>query len=154
MVFKKLKQILKSKHSHFIYLDYNIYKKWHFLFSLAVILNRKYKSVKIFRKKYKYHRNIVIIGLRYYGRNVKRRTNGFAKDFLDSHPDSTCLFCDGKLNHENISADHIIPVSKGGNNAKVNLVACCKDCNGERGDRDFYEYLKIKNKKWDGNKFI
>jgi len=154
MIFKKLKQILKSEHSHFIYLDYNIYKRWNFIFSLAVILNRKYKPVKIFRKKYKYHRNIVIIGLRYYGRNVKRRTNGFAKDFLESHPDSTCLFCDDNLTIDTISADHIIPVSKGGNNAKVNLVACCKGCNGERGDRDFYEYLKRKNKTWDKNKFI
>jgi 5-methylcytosine-specific restriction endonuclease McrA len=153
MIFKKIRQILKSKHPHFIYLDYKIYKRWNFLFSLVVLFNKNYKLVKIFRKKYKYHRNIVIIGLRYYGRNVKRRTNGFAKEFLEKHPGSKCLYCKDELTPENISADHIIPVSKGGNNAKVNLVACCKDCNGERGDRDFQEYLKRKNKEWSG-KFI
>lgn len=150
----KLRNILRAEHPHFIYIDYDVYKKWKYLFLLMIKINRNYISVEIFRKKYKYHNNIVVIGLRYYGRNVKRRTNGYAKEFVESHPDSTCLYCEDKLTKDNGTADHIFPVSKGGNNAKVNLIVCCEDCNGERGDREFYEYLKRKNPNWDGNKFI
>ncbi|CAG7580982.1 MAG: putative endonuclease [uncultured marine phage] len=151
---RKLKEIFKAEHPHFIYIDYDDYKKWKFLYLFMVRLNKNYKTVKIFRKKYKYHNNIVVIGLRFYGRNVKRRTNGYAKEFIESHPNSSCLYCGTKLTKSNATADHIIPVSKGGNNAKVNLIVCCEDCNGERGDREFYEYLNKKNLTWDKNKFI
>jgi len=150
----KLKEIHKAEHPHFIYIDYDMYKKWKYLFLLMVRMNKYYKTVKIFRKKYKYHNNIVVIGLRFYGRNVKRRTNGYAKEFVDNHPNTPCLYCGNILTKQNATADHIIPVSKGGNNAKVNLIVCCEDCNGERGDREFYDYLNKKNKTWDKNKFI
>ena len=103
---------------------------------------------------WKYHRNIVIIGLRFYGRNVKRRTNGFAKEFVSENPGSKCLFCETELTRINATADHIFCVSKGGNNSKVNLIVCCEACNGERGDRDFYDYLDKKNPNWDKNKFV
>ena len=76
-------------------------------------------------KSHSYHKNIVVVGLKYYGRNVKRRTNGFAKDFLKENIDKShnCPYCNVLLNNDNITADHIIPVSKGGNNTKVNLLS-------------------------------
>jgi len=143
-IWDKLKQLKNVKHKHFIYVSYNDYKKYGLLFRIALSLNKNYLPCKIYRKSYKQHTNIIIIGLKWYGKKVKRRTNGFAKEQLNTVDD--CLFCGDKLYKGNITADHIFPISKGGNNSKVNLVACCEDCNGERGDMDFYEYFFSKRK--------
>jgi hypothetical protein len=59
-----------------------------------------------------------------------------------------------KLDKENATADHIIPISDGGNNCQVNLVVCCKDCNNERGNMDFNTYVSIKKKNIKGKLFI
>jgi CRISPR/Cas system Type II protein with McrA/HNH and RuvC-like nuclease domain len=146
-IIKVLKFILSSEHSHFISVDKKIYNKWKFLIILAVKLNKNYKSVEIFRKKFKVLEDFVVIGLKYNGKNVKRRTAGFAKEFIEQNEDSRCLYCDTKLTIENATADHIVPISDGGNNCQVNLVVCCKDCNNERGNLDFKYYLSKKNEK-------
>lgn len=155
-IFKKFKRLLNEKHRHFIYLDYNEYKKLGLLYKLALLFNSKYKMCTIFRKKYKFHKKLVIIGLRWYGKNVRRRTNGYAKAWFLDHPNSKCIYCNVKLTKENVTADHILPIAHGGNNCQVNIVVCCKDCNHERGSTDFSEYLKKKNKEnnINTNKFI
>ena len=146
-IIKVLKFILSSEHSHFISVDKKIYNKWKFLIILAVKINKNYKSVEIFRKKFKVLEDFVVIGLKYNGKNVKRRTSGFAKEFIEQNEDARCLYCDTKLTLENATADHIIPISDGGNNCQVNLVVCCKNCNNERGNLDFKYYLSEKNEK-------
>lgn len=153
---KILKFIYKAEHPHFLSVDEETYSKWKWLIRASVSLNKNYKSCEIFRKKYKVMEDFVVIGLKYNGKNVKRRTSGFAKDFLDENEGANCIYCDIELDKENATADHIIPISKGGNNTQVNLVVCCKDCNNERGNLDFDEYLTLKNKKYRKlkNKFI
>jgi 5-methylcytosine-specific restriction endonuclease McrA len=146
-IFKVLRFILSSEHSHFISVDKKIYQKWKLLIILAVKLNKNYKSVEIFRKKFKILEDFVVVGLKYNGKNVRRRTSGFAKEFVEQHSNASCIYCDVKLTPENATADHIIPISNGGNNCQVNLVVCCKDCNNERGNLDFKYYLSIKNEK-------
>lgn len=146
-IIKVLKFILSSEHSHFISVDKNVYEKWKYPIILAVKLNKNYKSVEIFRKKFKVLEDFVVIGLKYNGKNVKRRTAGFAKEFIEQNGDARCLYCDEKLTFENATADHIVPISEGGNNCQVNLVVCCKDCNNERGNLDFRYYMSIKNSK-------
>ena len=45
----------------------------------------------------------------------------------------TCVRCGRGSSKENpIQADHVIPLSRGGNSAKVNLRALCKECNNAR----------------------
>jgi 5-methylcytosine-specific restriction endonuclease McrA len=102
---------------------------------------------------YKFCKNIVVVGLKWGGKNVKRRTTGFAKEFLEEAKNPKCIYCNCKLNTTNATTDHIIPISKGGNNCQVNLVVVCHDCNSQRGNLDFYEYLRIKNPT-NKNKFI
>jgi hypothetical protein len=128
-IFKVLKFLLTSEHSHFISVDKPTYKRWKYLIILAVNLNKKYKSVEIFRKKFKVLEDFVVVGLKYSGKNVRRRTSGFAKEFIEQNKNATCIYCDNKLTFDNATADHIIPISEGGNNCQVNLVVCCKDCN-------------------------
>lgn len=145
---KKLKHLYQSTHDHFLGVDFDFYKKWKWLIKLLVWLNKEYISCEIFRKKYKAHNNLVVVGLKYGGKNVKRRTSGFAKEFIAGHPNPKCVYCGCKLTDENATSDHIIPVSEGGNNTQINLLVVCKKCNNERGNREFVEYLRLKNPKF------
>jgi len=43
-----------------------------------------------------------------------------------------CTYCGNK---KNLTIDHIIPKSKGGQNTWMNLVTCCSNCNRIKGDR-------------------
>ncbi len=46
--------------------------------------------------------------------------------------DHKCLKCGQK---ENLSIDHIVPLSKGGLKAKFNLQTLCVSCNSQKGNR-------------------
>jgi hypothetical protein len=152
--FRQLLKILNSKHEHFIFVDFTFYKKWKFLIKIITLLNGNYKSCEIFRKKYKFYNNIVVIGLKWSGKKVKRRTGRFAKGFIEETKNSKCIYCECELNRENATTDHIIPISRGGNNTQINFIVSCSKCNSERGDVEFYQYLKIKNNKYSKYKLI
>jgi 5-methylcytosine-specific restriction endonuclease McrA len=47
--------------------------------------------------------------------------------------DETCQYC-GKRSRD-LTLDHIIPRSRGGTSNWENLVACCKSCNGKKGNK-------------------
>lgn len=146
--------LVKAKNNHFLSVNYNFYKKWKYLIKLSIILNKNYKSCEIFRSKYKLLKNFVVVGLKYNGKNVKRRTSGYAKKFINKNSNCKCIYCNVDLNEDNATADHIIPISNGGNNTQVNLIVCCVDCNGERGNMEFRKFLSLKNVKYKKIKFI
>jgi 5-methylcytosine-specific restriction endonuclease McrA len=152
-IVKVIKNILKARDLHFISVDQDTWSKWSWIVKIAVRYNKNYVPCVIYRKKYKFLKNIVVVGLKWNGKNVKRRTSGFAKEFLEKNHGAKCIFCQTKLNMENATSDHIIPISEGGNNTQVNLIVTCFNCNNERGSTEFYKYLKIKNPKFRG-KFI
>jgi 5-methylcytosine-specific restriction endonuclease McrA len=151
---KTIKLIIKSESQHFISVDRKLYKRWKPLFKLALKLNRNYKSCEIYRKKFKDIEDFVVIGLKYSGKKIKRRTSGFAKEFVNKNEGSICIYCENELNEENATADHIVPISDGGNNSQVNLIVCCKDCNTERGNLDFKSFLFKKNTKYNNKNII
>ncbi|MFI5274893.1 MAG: HNH endonuclease [Ktedonobacterales bacterium] len=47
--------------------------------------------------------------------------------------EETCQYC-GK-HYKDLTLDHIIPRSRGGGGSWENLVACCRACNGRKGNR-------------------
>jgi 5-methylcytosine-specific restriction endonuclease McrA len=47
--------------------------------------------------------------------------------------EETCQYC-GKRSRE-LTLDHVIPRSRGGLSTWENLVACCRACNGRKGNR-------------------
>ena len=149
----KLKHLYKAKHDHFLGVDFEFYKKWKWIIKIMVWGNKEYIQCDIFRKKYKNHKNLVIVGLKYGGRNVKRRTSGFAKEFISGNTNPKCVYCGSKLTDDNATADHIIPISLGGNNTQVNLMVCCHNCNSERGNLPFLTYLRSKNVKFKDVKY-
>lgn len=144
-VIKSFKYIIESKNDRFLFVEYGFYKKWGMVLDFLVSINKDYKPCRIYRREYKLYKNIVIIGLRWYGKNVRRRTYGYAKTLINLNHKSFCIYCGDLLNSKNATIDHIIPLSKGGNNSKVNMVVSCKKCNSEREDMEFNEYARIKN---------
>jgi 5-methylcytosine-specific restriction endonuclease McrA len=57
----------------------------------------------------------------------------------DNH---TCYICGRQLSASSLTLDHMKPSSRGGTHDWLNLVTCCKRCNGDKGDRLLSE-LKI-----------
>ena len=65
--------------------------------------------------------------------------------------DYTCQYCGST---KNLTIDHVIPKSKGGNNGWTNLVACCQRCNSNKGDKTLEESgMKLKRKPYEPTLF-
>ncbi|MBI5417354.1 HNH endonuclease [Candidatus Poribacteria bacterium] len=43
-----------------------------------------------------------------------------------------CYYCQKKIPSNELTMDHIVPLSRGGKSTKGNVVACCKVCNNEK----------------------
>jgi len=43
-----------------------------------------------------------------------------------------CHYCRRVVGRENLTMDHVVPLSRGGRSTKGNVVACCKDCNNRK----------------------
>jgi 5-methylcytosine-specific restriction endonuclease McrA len=48
---------------------------------------------------------------------------------------NTCQYCSKRIHHEDATLDHVMPQSRGGKNTWENLVACCRKCNRDKGNR-------------------
>ena len=56
-----------------------------------------------------------------------------------------CHYCRRKVGRENLTMDHIVPLSRGGKSKKGNIVPSCKDCNSKKKyllPLEWSEYLK------------
>ncbi len=43
-----------------------------------------------------------------------------------------CHYCKGKFKSDELTMDHVVPLSRGGRSNKGNVVPCCKDCNSSK----------------------
>ena len=43
-----------------------------------------------------------------------------------------CYYCGIRVDHKELTMDHLIPLSRGGRSTKDNLVPCCKSCNNKK----------------------
>jgi hypothetical protein len=150
---RTLKDIIWNGEEPFIIVDFNVYKKWKWLIVIMIFFKRGFVNCEIFRKEFKFYKDIVVVGLKYSGKRTKRRCKGYAKQFISNNIGARCVYCEYQLTTENSTTDHIIPISKKGNNSKVNLVVTCKKCNEERGNLEFRRYLKLKNPKFKDQKY-
>lgn len=56
-----------------------------------------------------------------------------------------CVYCGNFIPFDEMTIDHIIPLSRGGTNHETNLQCCCLECNRMKQDlleRDFYKKMK------------
>lgn len=66
-------------------------------------------------------------------RSLQRTRNKLVKAFEESGG-VFCFYCRKIISGSSITADHVIPVSKGGASNCKNLVLSCHSCNGKKGD--------------------
>jgi 5-methylcytosine-specific restriction endonuclease McrA len=57
------------------------------------------------------------------------RRNIYARDH------EKCQYCGKNLHRQEITYDHVIPKSQGGDTSWDNVVTCCLDCNSKKGGR-------------------
>lgn len=73
---------------------------------------------------------------------------------VDSHisQHGRCHYCLTTIKRQQITADHIIPQSKGGTTTNENIVSCCKICNEIKGATGYEEFMDmITNLKYNGD---
>lgn len=76
-----------------------------------------------------------------------RQTN-IIKNFKKNNP-HVCYYCGKVLKENEVTADHKIPVSRGGETIIENLAICCYDCNQDKSDMTEAEYKDYLVKKKD-----
>ena len=82
--------------------------------------------------------------LKEYKRPLVIRVSVLAKRELSDRPskmaiflrdDFTCAYCGRVLRDSELTVDHIVPRSRGGEYSWTNLVTCCPFCNQKKGSR-------------------
>ena len=56
-----------------------------------------------------------------------------------------CYYCHKRFGKDQMTMDHIVPISRGGKSRKGNIVAACKECNNRKKyllPLEWDEYLK------------
>jgi 5-methylcytosine-specific restriction endonuclease McrA len=47
----------------------------------------------------------------------------------------TCAYCGGHFHFDELTREHIVPVSRGGRDSWMNCITACRACNGRKGNR-------------------
>lgn len=74
----------------------------------------------------------VVVRMAYYVKRPMQKVK-FSKRHVLMRDNYTCQYCNEKPYE--LTIDHIIPKTAGGQTTWVNVVACCKRCNAKKGDR-------------------
>lgn len=56
--------------------------------------------------------------------------------------DYTCLYCNEQFEKHDLEPDHLVPVSRGGNDSMGNLVTACRVCNRRKRDIELSEFIE------------
>lgn len=48
---------------------------------------------------------------------------------------NVCAYCGGSFHFDHLTREHIVPVSRGGQDTWMNCITACKACNGSKGSR-------------------
>jgi 5-methylcytosine-specific restriction endonuclease McrA len=46
-----------------------------------------------------------------------------------------CAYCGGRFHCDELTREHIVPVSRGGRDTWTNCITACRACNGQKGNR-------------------
>ena len=75
-----------------------------------------------------------VIRLRAY-RHVPIRMQVVSRKNIILRDGERCLYCGEKFKPQDLTLDHVIPKSRGGDNSWTNLVSCCRVDNHRKADR-------------------
>jgi 5-methylcytosine-specific restriction endonuclease McrA len=68
-------------------------------------------------------------------RRIPHQTRALSRKNILMRDKYTCQYCHKVLPSAELTLDHVIPRSRGGETAWENLVACCHGCNNRKGNR-------------------
>lgn len=68
----------------------------------------------------------------------RKRLTAAAKEKIFIRDKYECQYCGSK---EDLEIDHIVPLSKGGNNEDYNLITACHKCNKLKNDKSLKEFI-------------
>jgi len=57
-----------------------------------------------------------------------------------------CHYCGKVVPPAQLTMDHVVPLARGGQSVKGNIVACCKDCNSKKKSMPFFEWQEYLEK--------
>jgi 5-methylcytosine-specific restriction endonuclease McrA len=68
-------------------------------------------------------------------RRIPRQTRALSRKNILVRDRHTCQYCGRAFSAGELTLDHVMPRSRGGNSSWENLVASCRKCNNRKGDR-------------------
>ena len=68
-------------------------------------------------------------------RRIPHQSRALSRKNILLRDRNTCQYCGEVLPPGELTLDHVIPRSRGGNSTWENLVACCHSCNRRKGNR-------------------
>ena len=68
---------------------------------------------------------------------------GYLRNYAYKDQNGLCFYCGKHMDQKKATADHIIPRSKGGKDIRENIVAACNDCNVQKGNMNYQDFLFI-----------
>ena len=77
-------------------------------------------------------------------RRIPHQTRALSRKNILLRDRNTCQYCSVVLPSSELTLDHVIPRSRGGNSTWENLVACCHDCNRRKGNQLLHELTDMK----------
>ena len=64
-----------------------------------------------------------------------RQTPALSNPKLFVRDRHVCAYCGGRFGFEELTREHIVPVSRGGTDSWMNCITACRACNGRKGNR-------------------
>jgi 5-methylcytosine-specific restriction endonuclease McrA len=64
-----------------------------------------------------------------------RQTPSLSNPKLFARDRHVCAYCGGRFRFDELTCEHIRPVSRGGTDTWMNCITACRTCNGRKGNR-------------------
>lgn len=64
-----------------------------------------------------------------------RETPGLSNPKLFARDRHMCAYCGDRFHRDDLTREHVVPVSRGGQDSWMNCITACRACNGYKGDR-------------------
>jgi hypothetical protein len=64
-----------------------------------------------------------------------RTTPALSNPKLFARDRQVCAYCGGRFHADELTREHIVPVSRGGHDTWMNCITACRACNGHKGNR-------------------
>ncbi|MCL2660983.1 MAG: HNH endonuclease [Acidobacteriaceae bacterium] len=72
-------------------------------------------------------------------RRIPHQTRALSRKNILLRDRNTCQYCNTSLTASELTLDHVVPRSRGGQSTWENLVACCHSCNRKKGNQLLHE---------------